>query len=61
MCLLLLCFAMYDTEYGWLDGRSVGFNVHTLTLFYNVSYRVLHNKPNHEYKCFFFFFENYIH
>ena len=37
MCILLLCFAMYDTEYGCLGGRSVGFNVYTLALFYNVS------------------------
>ena len=40
MCILLLCFAMYDTEYGWLGGRSVGFNMYTLAWFYNVSYRV---------------------
>ena len=40
MYLLLLYFAMYDTKYGWLGGRSVGFNLYTLALFYNVSYRV---------------------
>ena len=40
MCICLLYFTMYDTEYGWLGGRSVGFNVYMLALFYNVSYRV---------------------
>ena len=40
MCILLLCFAMYDTKYGCLGARSVGFIVYTLALFYNVSYKV---------------------
>ena len=40
MYIPLPCFTMYDTEFGWLGGRSVGFNVYALALFYNVSYKV---------------------